>query len=153
VTCISSSNHIVPSVFYGCVAAGGVLSSVSSASTVKDLVRLIKGAPSDLVVCNDDTKAVAAAAARECGLSPDRVLIIDSGKTGTLRSLKDGKDVVGKQMLDWERITSKEELERRVATLIYSSGTTGLPKGMTSSTFLVCTHQFASVVKFVSVVD
>lgn len=130
VTCISSGNHIVPIVFYGCTAAGGVLSSVSAASTVKDLARLIQTAPSDLIVCSDDTKDVAAAAASQCGISTDRILVIDSGKAGTLRSLSDGSNVVGTEMLEWKRITDREELVNRTVTLIYSSGTTGLPKGM-----------------------
>jgi long-subunit acyl-CoA synthetase (AMP-forming) len=97
---------------------------------VKDLARLIQTAPSDLIVCSDDTKDVAAAAASQCGISTDRILVIDSGKAGTLRSLSDGSNVVGTEMLEWKRITDREELVNRTVTLIYSSGTTGLPKGM-----------------------
>ena len=33
-------------------------------------------------------------------------------------------------MLDWRRITDRKELETATVTLIYSSGTTGLPKGV-----------------------
>jgi len=70
---------LCPSVrLYGIVAAGGIFSSVSSAATVQELSRLIKLAPSDLVVCNPDTQSVALKAAKECGIAETRVLVIDA---------------------------------------------------------------------------
>jgi acyl-CoA synthetase (AMP-forming)/AMP-acid ligase II len=48
----------------------------------------------------------------------------------TADSSDSAKSVIGEFELDWERITNKEELENSLICLLYSSGTTGAPKGM-----------------------
>ena len=90
-----------------------------------------------MIVASPDCKDVAVRAAEECGVPLDRVLVLES--MGGQRRLQ---DVLGKsrnflqgearkdEMLDWERITDKKTLEERVICLLYSSGTTGVPKGL-----------------------
>jgi 4-coumarate--CoA ligase len=129
VTCIAGGSYILPAVFYGCVASGGIFSSVTSSSTVSELARLIKLAPSDLVICSPETKDVSIKAAQECGVPADRVLIVDP-ENATLREVQSGRNVLGTQMLDWQRLTTREAVENTPVCLIYSSGTTGLPKGV-----------------------
>lgn len=123
---------MLPTCFYGVVAAGGIFSAVSSASTPDELARLIRAAPSELIICNTDTKVTALAAAKKCGIPTSRVLEIDSSeKTGpALRRSDNGENILGSDMLDWRRITDRKELETTTIALIYSSGTTGLPKGV-----------------------
>jgi len=128
VTVISSGNHVLPSVFYGVIAAGGIFSSVSSSATVQELARLIDLAPSNLVICSRELKDVSVAATKQCGIDPNRVLIIDA-ENATIRNLND-QSILGTEKLEWERITDQKTLEERVICLIYSSGTTGLPKGV-----------------------
>jgi 4-coumarate--CoA ligase len=129
VTCIAAGSFLLPTVFYGCVAAGGIFSSVTSSSTVTELARLIKLAPSDLVICSAETKDVSIKAANECGVPSNRVLIIDP-ENMTLREVQSGRSVLGAEMLDWQRLTTQEAAENTPVCLIYSSGTTGLPKGV-----------------------
>ncbi|KAE9994797.1 hypothetical protein Vi05172_g6132 [Venturia inaequalis] len=128
VTCISAGNYILPTVFFGVAAAGGVFSSVSSSATIPELARLIKSAPSDLVICSPETRDVALQAAKSCGIPADRVLVIDATNVA-LREVASGQNVLGKERMDWKRL-SKEEAENVPVCLIYSSGTTGLPKGV-----------------------
>jgi 4-coumarate--CoA ligase len=128
VTCIATGSYVLPCVFYGVVAAGGVYSAVPSSATVKELVRFIKLAPSDLVICNTDTRDVVIHAIRECGIPDKRILVIDA-QGCTLRDIS-GRKALRNEMLNWRRITDRKELEQATVCLIYSSGTTGLPKGL-----------------------
>ncbi|TLD36202.1 hypothetical protein E2P81_ATG03091 [Venturia nashicola] len=128
VTCISAGNYVLPTVFFGVAAAGGVFSSVSSSATAPELARLIKSAPSDLVICSPETQNIATQAAKACGIPGERVLVVDAANVA-LREVTSEKDVLGQEMMDWKRL-SKEEAENVPVCLIYSSGTTGLPKGV-----------------------
>ncbi|KAI2759488.1 hypothetical protein DTO006G1_5393 [Penicillium roqueforti] len=90
VCCISTGQVLLPSLFYGVIAAGGVYSAASSSFTAGELARQ--------------------------------------------RSLRDGH---GKELLHestgqlaWEVISDQQILHDRAACLIYSSGTTGEPKGV-----------------------
>jgi acyl-coenzyme A synthetase/AMP-(fatty) acid ligase len=139
VVCIASGQILLPTMFYGVIAAGGVYSAASSAFTYLELARQIKQGKSRLIVASPDCKEVAVKAARECGVPLDRVLILDS--VGGHRSVQDvegrGRNLIeaemdGREMLDWEVVTDKAVLDERIICLLYSSGTTGVPKGTTS---------------------
>ena len=137
IVCISSGQVLLSSVFYGVIAAGGVFSAASSSFTYLELARQVSQGKSTLIVASPDCQDVAVKAAKECGVPLERVLVLES--MGGQRRLQDvlGKsknflEGVGKEeeMLEWERITDKRILEERVICLLYSSGTTGVPKGL-----------------------
>jgi 4-coumarate--CoA ligase len=119
-----------PMLFYGIITAGGVYSPSNLSSTAADLARQIRQGDSRLIICSDDTKEVALEAARICGLPISRILMLQSKPVPKLMTLEDGVDVISDQELDWEKITGQEELESTLVCLLYSSGTSGLPKGM-----------------------
>lgn len=126
---ISSGQPLLPVLFYGVVAAGGVYSAASSSFTTPELARQITQGGSNLVVCSPDTQDVAVAAAKQCGVPLNRVLCLKSTPGWSLTSLGDNQNCISTEKLDWERITNKEELENSLVCLLYSSGTTGPPKG------------------------
>lgn len=130
---------MLPVLFYGVIAAGGVYSSASFTSTASELAAQIKRAKSNIVLASEDCFDVAIAAAKDCGISLSRVLILQSmGHRRELRCAATDRNYLQEpwssdQRLDWERIEDPETLKNRTICLLYSSGTTGLPKGTFTS--------------------
>jgi len=85
----------------------------------------------NLIVCSADLKDVAVEAAKICGVPLNRVLVLQPGDSGerSLKSVEGGVECRSSDGLTWRRITDREELKKSLILLLYSSGTTGIPKG------------------------
>ena len=132
VTVISYGQILVPAAFYGVIAAGGVYSAASPHSTVSELARQITIGKSNLVICGREFVDVAMKAAEECGLPARNVLVLESerGRWG-LQAREGGVDLLeGREELEWERISDERRLRESLIVILWSSGTTGLPKGV-----------------------
>lgn len=126
----STLQILLPIAFYGTIAAGGIFSCASHSFTPPELARQIKQGDAKLVICSADLKDKAIEAAKSCGLGLDRVLILDSTYNAwSLKSADGNVDCWTDQRLTWQRITDPVELENSIINLLYSSGTTGVPKG------------------------
>lgn len=136
VTVISRGHYLLPVLFYGVIAAGGVYSAASSAGTAAELARQIKDAGSKLVVCDGVLQETAASAAKLAGVDGNRVLVLGQEGRLSLKSLGRDAELIDENELDWERITDKRRLRESLICLLYSSGTTGLPKGFFSFVFI-----------------
>jgi 4-coumarate--CoA ligase len=137
VNVIVSGQTLSPILFYGIIAAGGVYSPSNLSSTVADLARQIRQGNSRLIVCSHDTKGIAIEAANCCGVPTSRILMLQSKPVPRLTTLDNDIDVIVDQEMDWRRITDQEQLESTLVCLLYSSGTSGLPKGMYKGRFEV----------------
>ena len=80
------------------------------------------------MICSPDIKDVAIEAARACGVPLERVVVLES-EPWSFKSVEGDIDLFTEKRLTWERITDKERLENSLIVLLYSSGTTGIPKG------------------------
>lgn len=130
VVCISSGQPLLPILFYGVIAAGGVYSAASASFTAPELSRQVRHGSSSLIFCSEDAKDVAVATAKECGVPSSRVLVIRSSPKWEMRSVEgDQMCLPSNGSMEWQRITDQKELENSLVCLLYSSGTTGVPKG------------------------
>ena len=144
-------------IFYAVVAAGGVYSAASAASTPSELARQIKDGPSELVVCSKDVEGVAVEAAKNCEVGVERVLVLRDREDGMKMRVQgvNGKSVFkGEEQggeLVWEKVTNEKILEERPVCILYSSGTTGVPKGELPTLFLailllVCLQAYCLII-------
>ncbi|KAF2431871.1 4-coumarate-CoA ligase [Tothia fuscella] len=134
VVIFSSGQAAYPAAFFGVIAAGGVASLASGSYTAKELARQIRQGGASVVLASPDLLDIAREAKKEVGshvtivvlrTEPDWSLQVDGeGEAGELR----GQTM--DERLKWEKITDPVELEKSLIALLYSSGTTGEPKGV-----------------------
>lgn len=133
---------MVPAMFYGTIIAGGVYSAASPTSTVSELARQISTGNSNLVVCNTELKDIAIAAARQCKIPLDRVLLLESSPSWTLSSIGTNANIISDSLLPWQRITDDKTLRDSLIVILWSSGTTGLPKGVMISSLNIVAETY-----------
>lgn len=134
----SSGNPFIPVLFYSCIAAGGVYSGASTAFTVNELVRQVKDGDAKLLLCSPEFEERTREAAKQCDIPMDRILVIDSQTPKDWKLFPSGGgsnvlDFANGPEMDWNRMTNLKETHAVTACLLYSSGTTGLPKGVRMS--------------------
>ena len=126
---VSTGQSALACFFYGVVGADGVYSAASGAGMPKDIARQIQDGPGKLLVCSKDLSKLAVESAKEAGLPLRNVLVLESYPEVKLTSI-DGSVVCDfKKQLSWRKITDEKELVESKICILYSSGTTGLPKG------------------------
>ncbi|KAF7321297.1 hypothetical protein MKEN_00649700 [Mycena kentingensis (nom. inval.)] len=138
VVVISSGQFMLPVLFYGILAAGGVASLASPSFVPQELARQIQQGGAKLCISCAFTQDTLLSAAHLAGIPLHRCLVFESPTTSApwkLRQLTGSSrvNIVGSDELDWERITDRHQLENSLICLLYSSGTTGPPKGVMMS--------------------
>ncbi|KAK8014043.1 hypothetical protein PG990_007339 [Apiospora arundinis] len=129
VTVIGYGQILMPAVFYGVIAAGGVFSAASPSSTASELSRQISQAKSGLVICGSEHLEVVTKAAAQCKLPPRNILVLDS-TTRSLNSVAGEVKAISGTRLPWVKVTDRKALRDSLIVILWSSGTTGLPKGV-----------------------
>ncbi|KAJ6781466.1 hypothetical protein PWT90_02670 [Aphanocladium album] len=127
---VSSGQSALPCLFYGVIAAEGIYSAGSPMNTASDLARQLKDGPGKVIVCSKDAVESTVQAAAQAGLSKRHVLILESSPEIRLYSADGTVACDFRHQLDWRVITDANELEHSKICILYSSGTTGLPKGV-----------------------
>ncbi|KIX01159.1 uncharacterized protein Z518_08884 [Rhinocladiella mackenziei CBS 650.93] len=132
-------NHImVPVSYLGIVGAGAVFSGANPGFTETELEYQITALQPKILLVHPSLASTAKAAAARSAVPGLQLYIFSSRETGSLEGLPDWRIILGtpEQGESWRwRSLSPEEAQTTIAAINFSSGTTGLPKGVCVSHF------------------
>lgn len=125
-------HYMLPTLFYSTVAAGGIYSAASPSSTAGELAYLVGLVEPRVIICDAYTQAVTREAARQLKIPAECVLVLGDDPALELSVQGTGRrlELSPSRTLQWERVTDPRELEDSIICILFSSGTTGLPKGV-----------------------
>lgn len=141
----SGNTLFFPTAMIGIIMAGGVYTGANPTYVARELAYQLKDSGAKFLLCAEGSLDTGIAAAKEVGMSADRVFVFDDG-VATFEGRKVEKDApsLGGKVRHWTELLDSEEKGRayrwpdlrtpeeldQVIALNYSSGTTGLAKGV-----------------------
>ncbi|KAG9206578.1 hypothetical protein G6514_003411 [Epicoccum nigrum] len=117
----------IPPVIYGAFFAGAVVSPANPAYSADELAYQLENAGARAVVTAKAFLATALAAARRAGISEDRVILLGEERDASFK-VKHWTNI--RKTSGALRYRRRKARPADLAFLAYSSGTTGLPKGV-----------------------
>lgn len=134
VVMIFTPNHIcVPIAYMGIVGSKRIFSGANPIYTVNEIVYQIENTNAKALLVHPSLLDTAVAAAQKTNLPLNRLFQFNDSPSPPSQSVQDWFSILGSDAAassyQWPKL-NPEEAKTTIATINYSSGTTGLPKGV-----------------------
>lgn len=120
---------IAPTAF-GILCAEAICATCAPTATAFELARQINLSNPKIMICSNQTRKVTEEALAQSTVSRRPELLMMDSPNLDIKNPRTGRSILTSNLLEWKPITDPVELADRTSLLIYSSGTTGLPKGV-----------------------
>ncbi|MCJ1474600.1 hypothetical protein MMC13_003260 [Lambiella insularis] len=115
-----------PAVIWGCHWAGGIVSPANPGYTIEELTFQLKDSGAKALVTQKPFLGIAIQAANQVGIPEDRIILVGDERDAKYKHFTSVRNIAGTNRYRRTKLDPKKDL----AFLVYSSGTTGHPKGV-----------------------
>lgn len=112
----------------GIVAAGGVFAGTNPSYTPFELTHHLTTSRAKFIISEPDLLDPIYKAAKQCDIPQSKIWIFDIHHQALPSGFHSWSELLNHGEEDWVRFNDKGTSERTAAALLFSSGTTGLPK-------------------------
>ncbi|KAJ9653553.1 hypothetical protein H2198_007273 [Neophaeococcomyces mojaviensis] len=131
---VFSPNHIfVPTVYLAAAGSNRAFTGANPIYTANEVAYQMKILDAALVLIHPSLLEVGLAAAKQAGIPKEKLFVFSNEETQGANGIKDWRAILASESeaksWQWDPLEGKEA-ETQVACINFSSGTTGLPKGV-----------------------
>ncbi|RFU35301.1 hypothetical protein B7463_g1048, partial [Scytalidium lignicola] len=139
-----TSNHIfVPVGFLGFVASGAAFSGSNPAFTVPEMVYQLQKTRAKFFFVQPNLIKTALEAAKQVGLPKSSIFLFSEKPVQSIDGVHDFRSMLAseEEARDWSwKYLSPEEIRTQIASVNFSTGTTGFPKGVMATHYNVVSN-------------